>query len=510
MFIGDFTAGAKKLTDSTGVGLVRRAHTIIAKLICLLAMAALTLATSSCTSASGAPSALPPIQLVTTAGSVTDYSYPGIGAILNLPVYLMPVRSPFEIRLTRTSYSQLITAKRIIPSSNGTQVDLLPEGVINDFFDLPDFFRIVVRNLAGKQVLNTEYYFCPVAGKRLAGNAAAKSPYPQTCSVNPFALGAVWGIPPGWGANAADGTPVQLSPGTYTATVSVSPAYQQLFGISGQQVQVKIIIRPGTGQPPQPTPPANGPTTSELTAGATPPTGPPHVPADLRPSLRALPAWGIAMAESRQAGKPEDLLQFAATVWNAGPVPLEIAGFRPPGSSVMKAYQYFRTAAGVLEGYAPVGMLDYDSESGHHHWHYHDLAVYQLLSSDKRTVLVSQKTGFCLANTDAIDYTIPDAQWQPGTPSLSTACGSASPDARSVAMSLGVGSGDTYVQTIAGQSFNVTGIPDGTYYIEIAVNPLNLLYLASGDAGPSFRQIRIGGKPGARTVTVQPVGLINS
>ncbi len=216
------------------------------------------------------------------------------------------------------------------------------------------------------------------------------------------------------------------------------------------------------------------------------------------------------MAESRQAGKPEDLLQFAATVWNAGPVPLEIVGFRPPGSSVMKAYQYFRTVAGALEGYAPVGMLDYDSESGHHHWHYHDLAVYQLLSADKRTVLVSQKTGFCLANTDAIDYTIPDAQWQPGTPSLSTACGSASPDARSVAMSLGVGSGDTYVQTIAGQSFNVTGIPDGTYYIEIAINPLNLLYLASGDAGPSFRQIRIGGKPGARTVTVQPVGLVNS
>ncbi len=120
-----------------------------------------------------------------------DRSNPKLAGISNAGAF------PFEIRLARTSYSQLITAKRIIPSSKGTQVDLLPEGVVNDFFDLPDFFRIVVRNLTGKQVLNTEYYFCPVAGKRLAGKAAANSPYPQTCSVNPFALGAVWGIPVG-------------------------------------------------------------------------------------------------------------------------------------------------------------------------------------------------------------------------------------------------------------------------------------------------------------------------
>jgi Lysyl oxidase len=487
------------------------AYTITAKIIWLLAAAALTLTASSCTAAAGSPSPLPVIQLVATAGSVTDYSYPGIGAILNLPVYVMPVRSPFEIQLTRASYSQAITARRIIASSNGTQVSELPEGAVNDFSGLPDFFRIVLRNLAGRQVLDNTFYFCPVAEKRLARNSAANSPYPQICSVNPFALGAVWGIPPGWGANAADDVPAQLSPGTYRATVSVTPFYQQLLGISGQQVKVRITIRPGTGQPSLPAPAASAAAPSWLTAGAAPPAGRPHVPDALRPDLRALPAWGITMAESRQAdGKPEDLLQFAATVWNAGPVPLEIAGFRSPGSAVMTAYQYFRTPAGALAGYAPVGILDYDSESGHHHWHYHDLAVYQLLSADRKKVLVSQKTGFCLANTDVIDYTVPGVQWQPGTPALSAACSSARPDARSAAMSLGVGSGDTYLQTIAGQSFNITDLPDGTYYIEIAVNPLNRLYLASGGAGPSFRQIRIGGKPGARTVTVQRVGLINS
>jgi hypothetical protein len=482
-----------------------------AKLIRVLAAVSLILTASSCTAAAGSSSAPPAIQLVTTAGSVTDYSYPGIGAILNLPVYVMPTHSPFEIQLTRASYGQPITARRITVSSNGAQVAALPEGTLSSFFGLPDFFRIVLTDPAGRQVLSNTFDLCPVAEKRLTHNAAAKSQYPQTCSVNPFALGAVWGIPPGWGANAADDVPAQLSPGTYRATVSVNPFYQQLFGISAQQVRVEITIRPGTGQPSLPAPVASAPAPSWLTAGAAPPSGPPHVPAALRPDLRALPAWGITMVNSQQAdGKPEDLLQFSATVWNAGPVPLEIAGFRPPGSTVMKAYQYFRTSAGALAGYAPVGILDYDSESGHHHWHYHDLAVYQLVSADRKTVLVSQKTGFCLANSDVIDYTMPGAQWQPGTPSLSTACGSARPDARSVAMSLGVGSGDTYLQTIAGQSFNVTDIPDGTYYIEIAVNPLGLLYLASGDAGPSFRQISIGGKPGARTLTVQPVGLINS
>jgi lysyl oxidase len=488
-----------------------KGHPITAGLFSLLAVVALTLTASSCTAAAGSPSARPVIQLVATAGSVTDYSYPGIGAILNLPVYVMPVGSPLEIRLTRASYDQPVTASRIITSSNGTQADTLPEGTVNGFYGLPDFFRIIVRNLAGKQVTDSTFYLCPVAGKRLARNAAVHSPYPQVCSINPFAVGAVWGIPPGWGANAADDVPVRLSPGTYSAAVGVTPFYQQLFGISGQQEKVKITIRPGTGQPSLPAPAASAPAPSWLTAGAAPPAGPSHVPAALRPDLRALPAWGITMAESRQAdGKPEDLLQFAATVWNAGPVPLEIAGFRPPGSPVMTAYQYFRTPAGTLAGYAPVGILDYDSGSGHHHWHYQDLALYELLSADKATVLVSQKTGFCLANSDVIDYTMPGAQWQPGTPSLAAACGSARPDARSAAMSLGVGSGDTYLQTIAGQSFNITAIPDGTYYIEIAINPLNRLYLASGGAGPSFRQISIGGTPGARTVTVQPVGLINS
>jgi hypothetical protein len=488
-----------------------RGHKIRAKLTCLVASMALALVASACTVASGTTAASA-MTLVATSGSVTDYSYPGIGAILNLPIYVMPVGSPFDIRLTRASYSQPVVAEQIASTGNTTQTITLPAGMVNDFLGLPNFFHIVVANSVGKRVLDSILGFCPVADKRLTRDAVANSIYPKSCSVNPFALGSVWGIPPGWGAQIADGAPAQLSRGTYVATVSVTDLYQRLFNISAQPETVKVTIRTVPGQPPLTTPSAPAPTRGE---SAIPPPGSPTgnslIPDSLRPELSAEPAWGIHLAETESVHHaPEDLLQFNATVWNAGPVPLVIAGFRPRPGTAMKAYQYFYTPAGKLAGDAPAGTLYYDSDSGHNHWHYTDLATYLLLSADKRTILISQKTGFCLANTDIVDYTIKGAEWQPNSAPLDKSCGAGNPDARTVQMSLEVGSGDTYLQQIAGQAFNVTNLPDGVYYIEITVDPLNNLHLAGGGTRTSLRQIQLSGKAGARVVTVQQIGLVDS
>jgi len=50
---------------------------------------------------------------------------------------------------------------------------------------------------------------------------------------------------------------------------------------------------------------------------------------------------------------------------------------------------------------------------------------------------------------------------------------------------LPVGWGDTYFNSVAGQSFDITGVPNGTYYIEVIANPLHVLHeTRTGRRGP--------------------------
>ena len=118
----------------------------------------------------------------------------------------------------------------------------------------------------------------------------------------------------------------------------------------------------------------------------------------------------------------------------------------------------------------------------------------------------SQKDGFCLANTDAIDYTVPGANWNPDNTDLQTDCGDL--DSPSVSEVLAAGSGDTYEQFRAGQSFNLKNLKNGVYYISIEANPNNVLTEQSSTNNTALRKVRIGGTLGHRTVHVYPVGTI--
>ena len=73
---------------------------------------------------------------------------------------------------------------------------------------------------------------------------------------------------------------------------------------------------------------------------------------------------------------------------------------------------------------------------------------------------------------------------------------------------LASGSGDTYAQFRAGQSFNLEGLPNGRYYVAVEANPLGHLVESRTDNNVSLRQVRIGGTPEHRTVTMAQVGVI--
>jgi hypothetical protein len=112
----------------------------------------------------------------------------------------------------------------------------------------------------------------------------------------------------------------------------------------------------------------------------------------------------------------------------------------------------------------------------------------------------SGKEAFCLANTDPVDYTLPRANWRPGNTSLASSCGQNT--AVAVREVLDVGSGDTYSQYLPGQSFDVTDVPNGTYWIEVKANPDGRLAELRSDNNTSLRKVILGGTPGARTLRV--------
>jgi lysyl oxidase len=231
-----------------------------------------------------------------------------------------------------------------------------------------------------------------------------------------------------------------------------------------------------------------------------------------RPDLQPLPSFGIELVLGQDLG--DDMggasdpavanhcfLTFAATVWNAGPSPLVVEGFRRPGAALMDAYQYFYAGARQVS-YAKVGTMEYDPRIGHQHWHFKDFAQYNLLDAKQRLKVRSQKEAFCLAPTDPIDLTRAGAQWNPGATGLYSACGG--PTALGIKENLDAGWGDTYEQFRPGQSFDVDALPNGTYYIEVVANPDHRLQETTTSNNRSLRKVILGGTADHRTVTVPP------
>lgn len=238
------------------------------------------------------------------------------------------------------------------------------------------------------------------------------------------------------------------------------------------------------------------------------PTGQAAVPDVPKPDLRSLPAYGITVSDGYEEAKGKDYLAFSANVWNAGPAQLVVDGFRTPGKKLMDAYQYFYDAKGKQVGYTPTGTMEWDPRPGHEHWHFTDFASYRLLKADKKETVRSGKEAFCLANTDAVDYTVKNANWSPDNTDLSTACGQE--NSISVREVLDVGSGDTYTQDLPGQSFDITGLANGTYYIQVLANPEKRLKETNLKNNSALRKVVLGGTPGARTVKVPAHDLVNA
>lgn len=424
-------------------------------------------------------------------------------AFLDAGVFVSAVGGDFEIHVGRDDgYTSPITASQW---ADGAKVQDLDPSLVDGWAGLAGFLHVQIKNPAGNVIDDRDMTWCPggYGMQRVDDSGPDIQRLPQFgCFANPFSLGTVWGIDQGWGApvSARYGTsqPLYLGghDGTYHVTYSFPRATAEAFGIARADRSAKVTVNLVTSK---------GGTTGRAPAAPAAGDAAPRVPTDLNPDpstvpdLIPLPAFGMGIYHRKGAG---DFLAFGANIWSAGPSPMVVEGFRRPDSAIMDAYEYFYDGTTPV-GRAPVGTFEFDDRKGHHHWHMEQFARYSLLNADQSEIVLSSKQSFCLAPTDPIDLRLPTAEWSPswwGGGGLSTACGGG--DAIWIREVLPVGWGDTYYQYVAGQSFNITHLPNGRYYVQVQANPTGSMIETSQDNNTSVRRVILRGQPGHRHVVV--------
>ncbi|MFJ9316877.1 lysyl oxidase family protein [Pimelobacter simplex] len=406
----------------------------------------------------------------------------------------------FEVRSTRPDWNSPI--RTVWQSPSGPVA--LPAQTRWD--GLSRFVRITIRRADGS-VARTRYVDTCLNSyntQRTNPDAPLRSPYPDGCPANPFTIGSVQGIQAGWVSSIETwNTSFKLKPGKYTITADINAAYTRAIGIAPADATrtYRLVVRKVRGDGGEESGHRAG-RAATARPSATPPSGTRSgAPTDAVPDLRSLPAFGMTLSPNSKR------LRFSATVWNAGDGPMVVDGFRRGRSDVMDAYQYFIDSAGNQTGYRKVGTMIWHKAKSHNHWHFEDFARYTLLRADKTEAVRSRKESFCLANTDAVDYTVPGADWRPENTDLHTACG----DRGTVSLRevLASGSGDTYSQFRAGQAFRIDNLPNGIYYISVEGNPNRNLVESDTTNNVALRKIKLSGKPKHRKLTVFPVGIID-
>jgi Lysyl oxidase len=452
----------------------------------------------------------PRLALVAAQRRVTAYRY-GRYVYVDPGIYVAAFGSAFRLNVSRVSYTRPIMVEQVIHlPGGGTVRRRLPRSVLRGFAGLRGFLRFRMVNRHGTTVEFHRLTFCPngYSPQRATPNSARNDPYPQGCgSFDPFPKGDVWGLPRGWGVDPFYGyfeRGQKLPLGTYTVTEAISRRYVRMFHVSPRGAKARVRVKVVKGGGPVPVPGRGALAGRGGPARPLPalPRAPllRHPPRSALPDLIPLPSWGISTSHLRRTKHRfgSDRLNFGATVWIGGHGPLDVEGFRVSGTPTMRAYQYFYRRGHVI-GRARVGTMGF---AGYNHWHFRQFARYRLLTASKKLAVRSHKEGFCIAPTDSVDLLLPHATWLPYEVGLEGACGEQS--ALWVTEELPLGWGDTYFQSVPGESFNITHLPNGAYYIEVIANPEHLLYETNMRNDISLRKVILGGTKGHRTVRVPP------
>ena len=208
----------------------------------------------------------------------------------------------------------------------------------------------------------------------------------------------------------------------------------------------------------------------------------------------------VSVDQTSQSGRT--LLRFGTRVHNQGTGPASLISGRPgidsiptgapitswvnPDGSqnVLQGVYSWNGSSFVLSYSRAAGRFTY--HSGHGHFHFDGYAYYRLrarngdgtpgayVTRGDGTEVVGTKTGFCLINTTS-SFTMENGQSSTTLPGYSNS----SPYNNQPSMSCGlmqgvrVGMADDYSSGLEGQWIDVTGVPNGQYFIEISLDGEN-------------------------------------
>jgi hypothetical protein len=211
-------------------------------------------------------------------------------------------------------------------------------------------------------------------------------------------------------------------------------------------------------------------------AGADP-AGAPHLP-----DLQTLVPTDLQV----QVTGSTKLLRLTNTVANLGAGRLEIRPQNSAGSKTTVAFQRVFT-----HDDAKKWSLAYEKEIGtfvfhpaHNHWHLGGFARYDLLNRNGKVVRSSRKVSFCLVDSTAVPSSLPHA----ADSRRYTTC------SKNEVQGISVGWGDIYSWSLAGQSINITGLPNGRYRLRSTADPFRRIQETDDTNNASVIRFKLRGR----------------
>jgi len=186
------------------------------------------------------------------------------------------------------------------------------------------------------------------------------------------------------------------------------------------------------------------------------------------------PAKLVVLPLDEDDGTTHYLLAFSSRVENLGLGPLIVHGVRRSiATPTLTATQLVRVSGGATRTRNVPLQIRYVEEQTHRHFHVLHFETYELRNAAGALVLPDHKTGFCL--TDDYRSRTRSAGKTAPQPVFTDQCARDEPDALSVTEGIAVGWGDLYLPILEGQSFDVTGLPEGRYTMVHRVNATRAL-----------------------------------
>lgn len=205
------------------------------------------------------------------------------------------------------------------------------------------------------------------------------------------------------------------------------------------------------------------------------------------PDLRTEPPSELKITSS--SGTKE--LRFANRVYNAGDGRLELKPNNNGSTQRTEVDQrlYSHTAAGVWYVATQRRAGAFTFHSAHNHWHFERFALYELRQANAdgsvgSLVRSGEKTTFCVMDTYKTALSLEHA----ATTSGYSTCGTQSSN-----QGISVGWGDRYGPDLAGQSLDISTVPDGVYWLQSTADYRNMLAEKDENNNAAATKIRITG-----------------